>query len=67
MDQNSHTISDAHIKVFKYIKENSLSPSYREIAAACEISVSKSHKLVMDLKDLEYLTVVSGKCRTIRV
>lgn len=67
----NNKITDSHIKIFKYIKkyieENGLSPSYREIAAACEISLSHSHKLVGELKELGYLKGAGGKCRAIRV
>lgn len=71
MTIENNKITDIHIKVFKYIKkyieEDGLSPSYREIAAACEISLSYSHKLVVELKALGYVRIVGGKCRAIRV
>jgi len=64
-------LTDTHIKVYKYIKKyievDGLSPSYREIAAACEVSLSYSHKLVGELKDLGYVRIVWGKCRAIRI
>lgn len=71
MDTANKNLTDTHIKVYKYIRnylfENDLSPSYREIAGACEISVSYCHKLVEELRELGYVKLKSGKCRSIRI
>lgn len=72
MDTANRNLTDAHIKVYKYIRNylfenDELSPSYREIAEACEISVSYCHKLVDELRELGYVKAKSKKCRSIRI
>lgn len=71
MDNTDKKIREIHIKVYKYIKnylqQNNLSPSYREIAEGCEISLSNCHRLVNELQESGYVEAKSKKCRSIRI
>ena len=60
-------LSDKHVEIYKYIKKQEISPTYREIANECSVSLSYSHRLVKELKEMGYIKMVGKKCRTIKI
>ena len=50
-----------------YIKENDISPTYREIADLLECDVRQVFEKIIILEKKGYLSTKNGKARTIRV
>lgn len=71
MENNEIVLTSQHILLYKEIKNfirlNEFSPSFRELKDLTGFSLSRIHKFMIDLKDLEYLTYVEGKARTVKV
>jgi len=71
VENNEIVLTSQHILLYKEIKNfirlNEFSPSFRELKDLTGFSLSRIHKFMIDLKDLEYLTYVEGKARTVKV
>ena len=50
-----------------YIKQNGISPTYREIADLLKCNVRQVFEKVMLLEDKGYISTINGKARTIKI